>query len=175
MSCSQRGLERVATLYRDMYRMTTSSGADGLIWWWYPGGFRAGENSDFGVSIRMHGSAADDGRRRGECGKAFMEGSDARPVDHWIAIDRDKQADGLPGIYDAVKDEFWKAIGEGKVPGLKAAGQGTTSADCPLLAVGNSECNGTNRRSISTGTSTRSRCGTRMGTGRKSPRAARSP
>ena len=31
------------------YRMFIESGADGVFFWWYPGGFRLGENSDFGI------------------------------------------------------------------------------------------------------------------------------
>ena len=38
-----------ARYYADFYRMMTESGADGVFFWWYPGGFRVGENSDFGV------------------------------------------------------------------------------------------------------------------------------
>ena len=29
--------------------MMIESGADGVFFWWYPGGFRLGENSDFGI------------------------------------------------------------------------------------------------------------------------------
>jgi hypothetical protein len=35
--------------FEDFYRMLTESGADGVFFWWYPGGFRLGENSDFGI------------------------------------------------------------------------------------------------------------------------------
>ena len=38
-----------ARYYADFYRMMTESGADGVFFWWYPGGFRLGENSDFGI------------------------------------------------------------------------------------------------------------------------------
>ncbi len=38
-----------ARYYADFYRMLIESGADGIFFWWYPGGFRLGENSDFGI------------------------------------------------------------------------------------------------------------------------------
>ena len=38
-----------ARYYADFYHMMTESGADGVFYWWYPGGFRLGENSDFGI------------------------------------------------------------------------------------------------------------------------------
>jgi hypothetical protein len=48
------------------------------------------------------------------------------------------------GIYSEAKDAFWKEIDEGHMPGLKTAGAGTTSADCPMIAVGNTPYDGTN-------------------------------
>jgi hypothetical protein len=65
-------------------------------------------------------------------------------VDYWITVDRDAHPDGISGIYDQVKDEFWKAVDAGKTPGLRTLGSGTDSSNCPLVAVGNSKCNGTN-------------------------------
>jgi len=61
-----------------------------------------------------------------------------------IEIDRDSHPDGIAGGYDSVKDEFWKAIEDGLTPGLKTAGTGTNSSNCPMVAIGNSKCNGTN-------------------------------
>ncbi|HSW46245.1 MAG TPA: hypothetical protein VLM89_11815, partial [Phycisphaerae bacterium] len=40
--------------------------------------------------------------------------------------------------------QFWKAIDEGRTPGLKTAGTGTTSGNCPALAVGNVSLTGSN-------------------------------
>nr|HPJ99974.1 hypothetical protein [Candidatus Hydrogenedentota bacterium] len=51
---------------------------------------------------------------------------------------------GLAGIYADVKAAFWAAIQAGNTPGLRTEGTGTTSADCPLTAVGNVEYNGSN-------------------------------
>ena len=129
--------------YGHFYRMMINSGADGVYWWWYPGGFRTGENSDYGI-INADGTDRPNSTAIREHADAFINGPDAKPVDHWIEIDRDARADGVVGIYKTVQDEFWKAIEDGHTPGLRTAGTGTTSANCPLLAVGNTPCNGTN-------------------------------
>ena len=40
-------------------------------------------------------------------------------TDVWIPIDRDADARGLFGVYEHVKEDFWKAIEKGKTPGLR--------------------------------------------------------
>ncbi|MHC4444724.1 MAG: glycoside hydrolase 5 family protein [Planctomycetota bacterium] len=129
--------------YSDIYRMLTGSGADGVFFWWYPGGFRYYESSDYGI-INPDGTDRPVTKVIQEYGPQHLNGPPARTIDHWIAFDRDAHAAGMPGEYDRIKDEYFKAIDAGGGPGLKTAGTGTTSADCPLLAVGNTAGNGSN-------------------------------
>jgi hypothetical protein len=136
-------LEFQANLYKNLYRMFISSGADGVFFWWYPGGFRYGENSDYGV-INPDGSMRAVTKVIKENADKFINGASAKAVDYWIEIDRDSHPDGIAGVYDSVKDEFWKTIENGRTPGLKTAGTGTNSSNCPLIAVGNNNCDGTN-------------------------------
>lgn len=136
-------LKRQADFYREFYRMMIASGADGIYSWWYPGGFRYNENSDYGI-INPDGSDRPVTRIIREMAKPFLEGPDPKPIDTWIEFDRDAHADGIAGVYDAVKDEFWAAIEEGKTPGLRTAGTGTTSRTCPRVAVGNTPATGRN-------------------------------
>jgi hypothetical protein len=136
-------LDFQAAYFADFYRMLISSGADGIFWWWYPGGFRAGENSDYGI-VNPDGSDRPVSRVIRNNATPFIDGPPARQIDSWIQIDRDARAEGVPGIYKLAGDDFWRLIEAGKVPGLRTAGTGTTSADCPLIAVGNTPCNGSN-------------------------------
>jgi len=107
-----------ARYYRDFYRMLRESGADGVFFWWYPGGYRVNEKSDFGIinpdgTDRLHtGVIREEGRR-------FLAAPGPPPPDVWIQVDRDADARGLFGIYEAVQEEYWRAIAEGKTPGLK--------------------------------------------------------
>lgn len=143
MQISEERLEFQAQYYRDLYRLFIGSGADGIFFWWYPGGYRVNERSDYGI-IEPDGSDRPVTRVIREHAYAFMDGPSAKPVDHWLEIDRDPHPAGIAGIYDDVGAEFWEAIAEGKTPGLRTAGAGTTSADCPLPAVGNRPYNGDN-------------------------------
>lgn len=143
MTQTEERLDFQATFYTDMYKMMLGSGADGIYWWWYPGGYRTNERSDYGI-INPDGTDRPVTKVIRETAETFINAPSAKPVDHWITFNRDPHPDGIAGIYDAVKDEFWAAIEDGKTPGLRTDGTGTTSADCPLTAVGNVEYNGSN-------------------------------
>ncbi len=136
-------LEFQKRFFADFYRMLIGSGADGVFFWFYPGGFRCGENSDYGI-INPDGSDRPVTTVIRENARKFLDGPDARPIDHWIEIDRDRHPDGSAGSSAAANAECWTAKPAGRTPGLRTAGTGTTSANCPLLAVGNTPCNGTN-------------------------------
>jgi len=136
-------LQYQADYFRDFYLMLIDSGSDGVFHWYYPGGYRCGENSDYGV-INPDGTDRSVTKVIRQFSEEFINGPEAKPVDLWIQIDRDAHPDSVAGIYKVVKDDFWKAIYFGKTPGLRTLGTGTDSTDCPMLAVGNSPCNGAN-------------------------------
>jgi hypothetical protein len=109
-----------ARFYTDFYRMMIESGADGVFFWWYPGGFRLWENSDFGI-INPDGTDRPVTTVIRNEGPRFLKARKSRPPDYWIAVDRDRDPRGIFGIYDAAKVEFWKAMDEGRWPGLRWA------------------------------------------------------
>lgn len=132
-----------ATYYTDFYRMLEQSGADGIYWWWYPGGFRVNERSDHGI-INPNGTDRPVTKVIKEQGHVFLQAPDAKPVDVWLTFDRDAHTNGLSGVYTALQEPFWNAIAAGNTPGLKTDGTGTDSTNCPPLAVGNSPWTGNN-------------------------------
>lgn len=132
-----------AQYYTDFYRMMLESGADGIFWWWYPGGFRVNENSDYGV-INPDGTDRPVTKVIRDHAPAFIQAPGAKPVDTWLTFDRDSHKNGLTGIYDTLEEAFWTAIAEGKTPGLRTEGTGTDSTNCPPIAVGNVPWNGSN-------------------------------
>ncbi|GMW01812.1 MAG: hypothetical protein AMXMBFR84_29490 [Candidatus Hydrogenedentota bacterium] len=132
-----------ADYYRNLYRMFTESAADGVYFWWYPGGYRTNERSDYGI-LNPDGTDRPVTAVIRELGSGFISGPDAKAVDDWITVDFDEHPDGVAGVYDATHDAYWKGIDAGKTPGLKTAGTGTTTATCPRVAVGNTALTGTN-------------------------------
>lgn len=119
MSPAPDKLEFQARYFRDFYRMMAESGADGIFFWWYPGGYRLNEQSDFGI-INPDGTDRPVTKViRGQGGRLLKSSKPAWKPDHWIPVDRDCDARGLFGIYEAVKADYWHAIETGKTPGLK--------------------------------------------------------
>lgn len=143
MATSPKAVAAAEQGYENFYRLLVGSGASGIAHWWYPGGFRHGENSDYGI-INPDGTDRGVTRIIRKRGSEYLNGPSAKPVDHWITIDRDAHPDGISAAYDAIKDEFWRAIDSGKTPGLRTEATGTDSTNCPLIAVGNVPCTGSN-------------------------------
>lgn len=111
-------LEYQGRFYEDFYRMVLESYSNGVVWWWYPGGYRANERSDYGI-INPDGTDRPNSKViRAYAEKMLAERTIPKPT-LWIPIDRDADARGLYGIYDRVKDQFWESIAAGKTPGLK--------------------------------------------------------
>lgn len=131
-------LDAEGSFYDDFYRMLALSRSDGSSAWWYPGGYRKNEESDYGI-INPDGSdrATTTVIRRRIPDLLRLAEQPQPPVDTWIEVDRDADARGLGGIYEKAKTEFWQAVDAGRHPGLRDAGTGTTSVNTPVLAVGN--------------------------------------
>jgi hypothetical protein len=136
MSTPPDKLNFQAQFYEDFYKMMTLSAADGIFWWWYPGGFRSNENSDYGV-INPDGTDRPVSRVIRAHAKEFVEAPAPRGVTVPLAFDRDKHTNGLSGVYKEIGTAFWNAIDRGEVPGLRTEGTGSDSANCPLTGVGN--------------------------------------
>ncbi len=113
-------LDFAARYYRDFYRMLRESGADGVFFWWYPGGYRLNENSDHGI-LEPDGTDRTVTRVIREEGARFLAAPKPPAPTLWISVDRDRDARGLPGIYEAVQDEYWRAVEGGRTVGLSWA------------------------------------------------------
>jgi hypothetical protein len=108
----------IERFYADFYRMVLKSGSNGSVCWWYPGGFRYGENSDFGI-INPDGTWRGVTRVINRYAPAIRNRRKLPSVDAWITVDRDAHPDGIYGIYNACKDRFWELVAQGHYPGLK--------------------------------------------------------
>ena len=107
-----------ARFYSDFYRMLAESGADGVFFWWYPGGFRLNENSDFGI-INPDGTDRPVTQVIRSLGADFLKAPKPPAPNYWISVSRGQDARGLYGIYAAVGDQFWAAKARGRRPALK--------------------------------------------------------
>jgi hypothetical protein len=151
------GLERIEPAelatqrreYENFFRMFVESGARGAAPWWLPGGFRLGEASDFGL-------LEPDGSERPAC-QVLREylprfAPAAEPTCVALGPVTASTADVIHLDFDAHYADAWEryaaqylaAVKAGRMPRLGTAGTGTTSANCPLTAVGNTPCTGRN-------------------------------
>lgn len=130
--------------YRNMIEMSCMTDSRGLAGWWWPGGYRVAEHSDFGI-INPDGTPRPSALEIQRQSKKFHTPTDIRKPDAWITIDRDKYVTGYAGVYfGGAADQFSDLFKQGKYPGVCTEGTGTTSANTRMVAVGNVPCNGTN-------------------------------
>jgi len=113
---SEQMLEVAGRFYRDFYEMVLLSGANGSVCWYYPGGFRVGENSDYGI---IH----PDGTWRPASHAIFeyaekMGAREALPEpEETLIVDLDDYASGIYGLYRDIEGVFWEKMGT-TTPGL---------------------------------------------------------
>lgn len=103
--------------YDDFFRMAINSGANGIFFWWFAGGYRYGEGSDYGV-LNPDGTDRPATTVIRRNGVAFKNAPMPTP-NEWLFFDRNTHPDGLVGVYDALSERFWAAIAQGRVPGLR--------------------------------------------------------
>jgi hypothetical protein len=137
-------LQFQADYYENFIKMMLESGANGIFFWYYPGGYRIDENSDYGI-INPDGSNRPVSKIIRENASLFLSTSSFPDENNYqVEIDRDAHCEGIAGIYNAVKECFWEKIESGYNVGLRSLGTDTNSANCPLMAVGNTLYNGNN-------------------------------
>jgi hypothetical protein len=143
-------LDDQRTEFENFYQMFIESGARGAAPWWLPGGFRLGENSDFGI-------LEPDGTERPACQVVrsylpkFAAVGDsncvadacqqAGPDTQVITLDLDAH---YADAWEFYGPQYLAAVKAGRRPLLRTAGSGSTSADCPLLALGGTPLDGHN-------------------------------
>ncbi|HQK92959.1 MAG TPA: hypothetical protein PLD23_05620 [Armatimonadota bacterium] len=138
-----RDLDEQGRHYQNMLRMVLESGANGHAAWWYPGGFRVGENSDYGI-IEQDGSPRPAALALREYSGAVRTGLIRRLPDTWITFDREAHCRGYSRVLDDHRDEYARALDQGRKPGARTVATGTTSASVPDEAVGGTPWTGRN-------------------------------
>ena len=116
-----------ADYYAKLYDMMIAGHTGAAYCWWFPGGFRTNENSDYGI-INPDGS---DRLVTGVIRKyrePFLNQPSFGEPDVFFEVDRDKSATGIKGMYENIKDEFLSAVKSGKTAALKDISTGTNTA-----------------------------------------------
>lgn len=125
-----------ADYYRCLIEMFLAGHSAGMFNWWFAGGYRIGEDSDFGI-LAPDGSDRPVTKVLREYAPRFKDAPRLAEPTYTISLDRDAHADGLQSLYRGMEDELFAALGRGETVALVDAGTGRTSADVELTETGN--------------------------------------
>ncbi|MFZ2539244.1 MAG: hypothetical protein WAX04_10135 [Oscillospiraceae bacterium] len=140
-SDNSKSFEFQATYFKKFFDMLILGHTSGLYAWWWAGGYRVGENSDFGI-ISPDGSDRPVTKVFREYSKKFLYADRLASPSYQIHIDRDKHSDGLMSMYNSIEDELFDALSRGETVEFIDGAYGKTSADVDLIEVGNLEKQG---------------------------------
>ncbi len=116
---------------RQFWTMMTQSGAWGDFIWWYPGGFRVGENSDCGLVDPDNAP-----RPVASVAREFVPKFDASEhftANRTLLFKPENDIGGWVGEFDRLRDRYAAILETGHHVSVRTMGVGTTSADCPLI------------------------------------------
>ncbi|NMC83023.1 MAG: hypothetical protein GYA63_09245, partial [Armatimonadetes bacterium] len=90
-----------------------------IFFWWYPGGYRSNEQSDYGIINPDGTDRPSSGVIRRNAPQLTASRKSKTRAKIIINVNPRARADGLFGMYQTVKDEFWDAYNRGFEPVLK--------------------------------------------------------
>ena len=135
--------ERERAYYEGLVRMSMDTFSNGSAGWWWPGGMRVDEKSDFGV-INPDGTPRPAAIAISKLADEFYKPRTVPEPNEFIEVDRDKYVTGYAGVFGELSGKYVDILDKGRIPGVKTPGSGTTSMNVPLIAVGNLPYNGSN-------------------------------
>lgn len=122
-------------LYQSLWELIQRSGSSGGTGWWMPGGWRVDEDSDYGI-LNADGSARPAAVATAAAAQSMATLPALPQPTRWIVVDRDQYVAGYAGIQEAFGAQYAANLESGQLLGIQLPGQGTTSLNCPLVAVG---------------------------------------
>lgn len=144
MSPAPARIAETAKYHEMFYKMVLETGANGTIPWWWPGGYREGEKSDFGI-MNPDTSRRPIAQLIADYAERIKTHRDWPATTAWFDMDRDAHAGGYWYVcFNTGRDAYRRAVEAGQHLGIRTTGTGTNSATTPLVAVGNQPCTGKN-------------------------------
>lgn len=97
MRPDEAAIARQAEYHEIFYRTVLAAGAHGTAPWWWPGGYRVDERSDFGI-CNPDGTPRPAALHAAAYAPRLKTPRAARTPDTWIVVDRDAHAGGDPRL-----------------------------------------------------------------------------
>ncbi len=132
---NEANLAYAAEIYAEVYDALYMGEGGGSYVWWYTGGYRPGEGSDYGA-VNPDGSdrpATKVVREYAERMLSIDPMTEKETVT--FTVDRDLYADGLAGIWASIKDEYIAALDAGKRVKLVSPGSSMTVAEAASIPL----------------------------------------
>jgi hypothetical protein len=140
----ERGIATQAQNHELIYRTALETGANGASPWWWAGGYRISERSDYGI-LNPDGTLRPSGALLQKYAALFKTPRSYPRPNTWFTMDRDGHSGSHWRVaFHEGAEAYKEAAAQGRNLGIRTPGTGTTSADTPLLAVGNTKYNGRN-------------------------------
>ena len=130
----QVGLDQQGKLYEAFADMTLRTGAAGWAPWWYPGGYRVDEQSDYGI-VAPDRTLRPSATLMRRMGPELKKGSPSK-AGASLMFARDAKPQGIAATVSELSSVFAEAYNAGQLPELRTSGTGTDSSVCPLTSVG---------------------------------------
>ncbi len=112
---SRRLLEEQGKYYSVIYRATIRMDGDGIFFWWYPGGYRVNEGSDFGL-LNEDGTARPATRAVLKYGHLLVHLPPSTRQKVYLPYYRPNYPDGPAGVFNALDMAFTRLLQAGKMP-----------------------------------------------------------
>jgi hypothetical protein len=110
----------------------------GAYCWWWAGGYRVGENSDYGV-VNPDGSDRQVTQVLRKYAPLFLSQPALPAPDYFIRINRDAFQSGLKGLYESIQDELFSAIKSGKTVAFTSGAEDYDTSTVPATGLGDTE------------------------------------
>ena len=103
--------------------------------WFYAGGYRTNERSDFGI-INPDGSDRPVTQVLREYKDKFLNQPVLGEPDVFFDVDRDRSVTGIKNMYESIQNDLISAVKSGKTVAFKDESAGTNTATVPDTAIG---------------------------------------
>jgi hypothetical protein len=120
MSPSPARIDEVAEYHELFYRMALESGANGTVPWWWPGGYRVGEQSDYGI-VNPDGTPRPAAELITRYGPALRQKRTWPEPTVWFTMDRDAHAGGYWYVcFNTGAEAYRQAVEAGQHLGIRS-------------------------------------------------------
>ena len=132
---NERGLAMQSDYIANINKVLAESRSNGVFYWWYAGGFRLNEASDYGI-INPDGSDRPSTVLIRGYAEEFKNGGRVGEPEVVATAGRDEYTYGVIGMYLEHQSEFKQAMESGKTFGISCRSDAMTSLDAELTRLG---------------------------------------